>query len=110
METRITTGFHVNHQNDDDVLIEDIEDVEPTLDHCARMRRSPQRKTVAGWRKIGSIPGVIYNEWVRQGITRDKTRLRRALDEYSKFKTVDRKLYIPTRVQKRIYSETGIIQ
>ena len=110
METRVTAGFHVAHQNFDDVLVEHYQDVEPTLDYCARMRNIPQRPTRAGFRRVASLPAVIYHDWLRKGIINDKVRLRKALEEYRKLKVVEDKLWIPARAQKQIYAETGIVK
>lgn len=110
METHVKVGFHVNHQNDDDMLIEHRQDVEPTLDYCARMRKIPQRPTRAGFRRVASLPAVIYHDWLRKGIIDDKVRFRQALEEYRKLKVVEDKLWIPARAQKQIYAETGIVK
>lgn len=110
MDTRITSGFHVAHQNDDDVLVEHYQDVEPTLDYCARMRKIPQRPTRSGFRRVASLPAVIYYDWLRKGIIDDKVKFRQALEEYRKLKVVDDKLWIPATTQKQIYAETGIVK
>jgi len=108
METNVEVGFHVNHRNDDDVLIRHSENVEPTLDYCASMRGVTQRSKFM--RKVASLPNVVYYDWLRKGIIQDKTRFRRALEEYKKLKCVNDRLWIPTRVQKRIYTESGHIK
>jgi hypothetical protein len=110
METQLKAGFHVAHQNDDDLLIRHYEDVEPTLDYCARQRSIPQRPTKSGMRRVASIPSTIYYKWLREGIVDDPIRFRRAIEAYKKLKLVDDRLWIPTRAQKQIYSETGIVK
>lgn len=110
METRITTGFHVKHGADDDMLIEHREDVEPTLDYCRRMRSTPQRRTRMGMRKVASIPAVVYYDWMRKGIVDDEIKFRRAIEEFKKLKCVEDRLWIPASAQKRIYKDSGLIK
>lgn len=110
MQTQLTAGFHVNHQNDDDLLVRHYEDVEPTLSYCARMRNVKQTPTKSGMRRVASIPNTIYYKWMRDGIVQDQVRFRRAIEAYKKFKLVEDRLWIPTKAQKQIYTETGRIQ
>lgn len=110
MDTRLETGFHVNHSADDDLLVEHREDVEPTLDYCRKMRGTPQRRTRSGMRKVASIPNVVYYDWMRKGILKDQIKFRRALEEYKKLKCVEDRLWIPASAQKRIYKDSGIIR
>jgi len=53
---------------------------------------------------------VVYYDWMRKGILDNKTKFRQALEEYKKLKCVTDRLWIPARVQKRLYNESGIIK
>lgn len=65
-----TNQFHLNH----------VQDVEPILE--ANKRLANEHRTDAGhWRHLAEIPLVVWWTWQREGITRDKTAIRKKLDD-----------------------------
>lgn len=50
-------------------FINEVEDVEPLLDHLKELRNNPTdyKKNKARWRKVGEIPLIIIDKWFREG-------------------------------------------
>lgn len=87
--------------NTDTFYLQITEDVEPLLDHLAEQRahQDPNyyKKSPARWRKIGELPLIIIDQWLREGFNafensdEARTELKRRLTgPYKKFMAVDR--------------------
>ncbi len=81
------------------MVIKYTEDVEPVIEDVTEERNS--RRNGFGksknWRKIGSIPLIVVHQWlVEKGIDLmapgNEKYVRQALNEMSKFRTVDKAL------------------
>jgi hypothetical protein len=78
-----------------------VEDVEPHIDLVAAQRShlnngfAPHKRD-ANYRKIASIPMIVLDQWFREGFNAfDKNNakeLKRRINEYNKFRTVDKPL------------------
>lgn len=74
------------------------EDVDPVINHV----RDARNFSSNGWtvnrtmRKIGSIPLIIIDQWMKEGFNlfrcKDPKEIRKRLNEYNKFRTTDRML------------------
>lgn len=81
------------------MIIKITEDVEPVIEDATHERN--ERRNGFGksknWRKIGSIPLIVVHQWlVEKGIDLmapgNEKYVRQALNEMSKFRTVDKAL------------------
>jgi len=79
-----TNQFHINH----------VQDVEPILEANKRLANEP-RKDAGHWRHLAEIPLVVWWTWQREGVTRDKTAIRKKLDdpEWRYLKSSRKRLY-----------------
>jgi hypothetical protein len=73
------------------------EDVEPVIDHATDIRNNHDNgfSKSRDFRKIGSIPLIILDQWFKEGfnaLSNDPEtgkEVKRRLNEYNKFRTVD---------------------
>jgi len=81
------------------MIIRRTEDVEPVIDETTEFRNSARNgfSKSGNWRKIGSLPLIVVEQWMREkGIDLmakgNERYVRQALNEMSKFRTVDKAL------------------
>jgi hypothetical protein len=81
------------------MFIRRTEDVEPVIDQCTEDRNNMSNgfSKSRNFRKIGSLPLIVIDEYYRTtGVDLMKpeniSHVKRLLNEFSKFKTVDKKL------------------
>lgn len=81
------------------MIIKRTEDVEPVIDEATDFRNESRNgfSTSGNWRKIGSIPLIIVQQWMTEkGIDLlapgNEKYVRQALNEMNKFRTVDKAL------------------
>ena len=73
------------------------EDVEPIIDHATAIRNNTDNgfSKSRDFRKIGSVPLIIIDQWMQDGFNPFRTdpwtskEIKRRLNEFSKFRTVD---------------------
>lgn len=95
-------GVAQRHFTQDGVLLrEKVQDVAPTIDQATRVRNDLNGKTPGGMRHLGSVPAVVFDQWVKEwtakGLIRPgdtarinelaKAKLRER--DYAKFRTTD---------------------
>jgi hypothetical protein len=98
------TRYIFDH-NENVLSVHHVEDVGDHIDLVANERNSlrngfsPHGKKDGGWRKIGSIPMIILDQWFKEGFNPFRgdpkeisKEVKRRLNEMSKFKTVDKQL------------------
>jgi len=58
-----------DHFEDGKYHIQHTEDVEPLLNHLKELRNNPEayKASPARWRKIGEIPLIIIEQWLKEG-------------------------------------------
>lgn len=85
--------FYVDEKGN--VIKKVSEDVEPIIEQAKAIRNntdngfSPERNL----RHIGTIPLIILDQWIREGVDlRDSKAVKKRLNEFNKFRTVDKAL------------------
>ena len=85
--------------NSERMIIRRSEDVEPVIDDVTAFKNSSRNGFTASknFRKIGSIPLIVIHQWLTEkGIDlmdpANEKHIRQALNEMTKFRTVDKVL------------------
>jgi len=91
--------FYFDGHKSEKMIIKRVQDVEPVIDEVTEERNTLDNGFGIGssrnYRKIASIPMIIVEQWLREGFNifkGDEKELRRRINEYTKFRTVDKPL------------------
>jgi hypothetical protein len=91
--------FFFDGPNSHRMTIRRVEDVEPIIDEVTEYRNATNNgfSKSKNFRKIGSIPAIIIHQWlIERGIDLmakgNEKYVRQALNEMTKFRTVDKVL------------------
>jgi len=88
------------HKEDDKLVVEHVQDVEPYLERNKRWQNGGNRQREEELTKVASIPNVVVLKWLRQGVNvydkNDQHKVAALLNspEYRYLKTTDRRIVL----------------
>lgn len=69
------------HEEDDDLIIEEVEDMEPLFELNAEERKATDGQRYGEFAKMAAIPPVIWQKLIKEGIAYDNERLKAWLND-----------------------------